>query len=272
MLHALLTNPLVQAILVPFLVALLTAELLQRMRMSGLAIIAGFAVTVYLVSGFTYVSLTGARKIIWLGFASALLAIPLSVANWTLWRPLLTVLAASAAVWVSMRVLLQHPMPIALQWGAGCALFTGWVVYWMDQLEDSPVRAGSAGLALGLGTGVALMMAGATLVGKYNLAVGSAATAFLFIMLASNSYLSCGRSFTLPLSLITAVSACLAVLTARLPWYALAPLAVIPLLAKLPVSDKAPVWVQSTLLSSATLAGALGTVYLSWRINGLSAF
>jgi hypothetical protein len=271
-LHALITHPAIQAVLAPFLAALLTAELLQRMRLSGLAIIAGFAITVYLVSGFAYAPLTGTRKIIWLCIASGLLAIPLSLLSWSLWRPLLTVLGAAAAVWVAQRTLLQQPTAVALQWATGCALYAGWIVFWMDELQDAPVRAGSAGMALGLGTGAAIMIAGSSVLGKYDLAIGSAAAAYLFIMFASNSHLSCGRSFTLPIALISALSACLVVLTGKLPWYALAVLAVIPLAAKLPVSDKSPVWVQATLLSAATLACALGAAYLSWRINGWAAF
>ena len=270
--QALLTHPLVQAVLAPFLVALLTAELLQRLRLSGFAIIAGFAITVYLVSGFAYAPLTGTRKIIWLGIASGLLAIPLSLLNWSLWRPVLTVLAASAAVWVVQRVLLQQPTAVALQWGVGCALFVGWLVFWMDDLQDSPVRAASAGMALGLGSGAAIMIAGSTVLGKYDLAIGSAAAAYLFIMFVSNRHLPCGRSFTLPLALIIGLTGCLAVLTTKLPWYALVVLAVIPLVAKLPISDRSSVWVQAILLSAATLACALLAAYLSWRINGWTAF
>jgi hypothetical protein len=251
---------------------LLAAELFQRMRLSGLAIIAGFAITVYLLSGFAYTPLTGTRKIIWLGIASGLLAIPLSLLNWSIWRPVLAVLAASAAVWVTLPVLAQQPLPVALQWGAGYALFTGWVVFWMDDLQDSPVRAASAGIALALGAGVTLLTAGAALLGKFDLAVGSAAFAYLLIMFASNSYLSCGRSFTLPLAIITALSASLAVLTSKLPWYTLAIFAAIPLLAKLPVADNSPVWVQSTLLTCATLACALAAVYTGWHIYGWPAF
>lgn len=270
--HALVTHPAVQAVLAPFLVALLTAELFQRMRLSGLAIIAGFAITVYLLSGFSYTPNTSTHKIIWLCVGSGLLAIPLSLLNWTLWRPVLTVMAAVAAIWVSLRVLQQHPTAVAMQWGAGSALFVAWLVFWMDDIRDYPVRAASAGLALGLGTGAALLIAGSTLLGKYDLAIGSAATAYMFIMFASNAHLSCGRTFTLPLALITGLTACLAVLTGKLPWYTLAVFAVIPLAAKLPVSDQSPVWIQATLLSAATLALALGGVYISWNLHGWTAF
>ncbi len=270
--HALLTHPAIQAFLAPFLLALLTAELLQRMRLSGLAIIAGFAITVYLISGFGYTPLTGTRKIIWLGLASGLFGVALSLVNWTLWRPLLTVLAACAAVWVALPVLMQQTLPVALQWGAGYALFAGWIVFWMDKLEYTPVRAASAGVSLALGAAATLLLAGITLLGKFDLAVGAAAFAYLFIMFVSNSHLPCGRSFTLPLALIAALSACLAVLTTKLPWYTLAIIAAIPPLARLPVADNSPVWVQATLLTCATLAGALAAAYTGWSIYGFAAF
>ena len=270
--HALLSHPAVQAVLAPFLLALLTAEVLQRLRLSGLAIIAGFALTVYLMGGFAYTLHSGTQKIVWLGIASGLLAIPLSLANWALWRPVLVVLGAAAVVWVAQRALLQHPTATTLQWGAGCALYVGWIVFWMDTLQDTPVRAASAGMALGLGSAAAILIAGASVIGKYDLAVGSAAFAYLFIMFVSNGLLPCGRSFTLPLSLIAASSGCLAVLNARLPWYVLAVLAAIPLTGRLPVSDRTPVWIQATLLCTAVLVCAAGAAYLSWRINGWTAF
>ena len=55
-----LTHPAVQSGLAPFFVALIVAELFQRMRLSGLAIIAGFAATVYLASDLSLKPLTAA--------------------------------------------------------------------------------------------------------------------------------------------------------------------------------------------------------------------
>ncbi len=270
--HALLTHPAFQAGIAPFLVALLTAELLQRLRLSGLAIVAGFAITVYLVSGFGYEPLTSTRKIIWLGIASGAIAIPLMLLNSSLWRPVLSTLAAAAAVCVCVRVLQQQPLGTALEWGTACALYVGWLVFWMDTLHESPVRAASAGMALGLGTGLTVLVGASALLGQFGLALGAASMAYLLIMFISNSLLPCGRTFTLPLALISGLLACLAVLTARLPWYALPALAAIPLAAKIPVSEKLGVWVQSMLLSAAALVFAAGAVYLSWRVNGTPPF
>lgn len=270
--HALLNHPAVQAGLAPFLVALLTAELLQRLRLSGLAIIAGFAITVYLVSGFSLEPLTSTRKIIWLGLASGALGIGLMLLNSSLWRPVLTVLGGVAAIWVCLRVLQQHELGIALQWGTGCALYVGWLVFWMDTLHESPVRAASAGVGLGLGTGLAVLVGASALLGQLGLAVGAATLAYLLIMMITGSQLPGGRNLTLPLALISGLLGCLAVLTARLPWYSLPVLAAIPLFARLPISEKGGVWVQSTLLSVVSLLLASGAVYLSWQINGMPPF
>ena len=266
--QALLNNPVVQSGLAPFFAALITAELLQRLRLSGLAIIAGFAITVYLVSDFSLSPLTTTHKIIWLGIASSLIGVILGYFNWSVWRPIITVAAAVAAIWVSMRLLQQQPLGIAMQWGIGCALYLAWLAFWMDDLHADSVRAGSAGVALGLGSGVAVLFGGSALLGQFDLSVGAAAGAYLLIQMISNSRLPCGRSFTLPLSLIAGLTACFAVLTSQLPWYALLPLAAIPLVAKIPVPEKRALWVQSLLLTLATLACAAGAVYLTWRVAG----
>lgn len=264
----LLDHPAVQGGLAPFAVALITAMLLRRLRLSGLAIVAGFAITVHLVSGFAIEPLTTTRKIIWLGLASGLLSLPLSLAHRPLWRLVISVLAATAAVWMSVRILQQHTTAETLQWGLGGASYVGWLVYWMDGLHSSSVRAGSAGLALGLGTGATALIGASALLGQYGLSLGAATAAYLLILVISNSPLPCGRSFTLPSALIAGLVGYLAVLTAQLPWYALPVLAVIPLAGRLPVPVKMPLWLQAVLLSAVTLPCAAGAVYLTWRING----
>jgi hypothetical protein len=264
----LLNHPAVQGGLAPFIVALIVAELLQRMRLSGLAIIAGFAVTVYLASDFAIEPLTAARKIVLLGLLSAVLALPLMLFSPRWVRPLLAVAGGGAAVWVMLRILQQQEVAPMLLWGAGSALYVGWLVFWFDGLNDNSMRAGSAGMALGMGSGAAALFGASALLGQFGLALGAAAGAYLLIQMLTNSPLPCGRSFTLPLSLIAGLSACLAVLTAELPWYALAALAVIPVAAKIPLPAKQALWLQSVLLSVVTLVCAAGAVYLTWRVAG----
>ncbi len=262
-LHSILHHPAVEGGLAPFLVALAVAELLQRPRLSGLAIAAGFAATVYLTIGLSLEPLTAMRKIALLGLGSAIVALPLALLN-SIWvRPIVTILGGLSVLWVLERTLLQQQPAVAVLWGAGCAVYVGWLVFWLDGVADTPARASSASVALGLGTGLAALTTGAAQLGLFGLALAAGAGAFLLIQIITNSHLAGGRSLTLPVALIAGLAACLAVLSTRLTWFALLPLAVVPLAARIPVSDRSAIWVQSLLLLAATLACAAGGVYLA---------
>ena len=227
--HEWLNLPAVQGGLAPFAAALIVAELFQRMRLSGLAIIAGFAATVYLVSDFSFEPLTATRKIVLLGLLSAGLALPLMLLKPIWLRPALAATCGAAAVWVTASILQPQELSPMLLWGVGCALYVGWLVFWMDGLSDASLRAGSAGLGLGIGSGGATLFGASALLGEFGFALGAAAGAYLLIQMITNAPLPCGRIYTLPLSLIAGLAACLAVLTAQLPWYVLPVLAIIPL-------------------------------------------
>lgn len=265
----LLNHPAIQAGLAPFLVALITVELFLRIRLSGLAIIAGFAVTVYLAIGFTIEPLTAARKIVLLGSISALLALvlTLSQSRWIGW--LLPVLGSAAAIWTVQRIL-QHQAPqVVALWGAGCAAYVAILVWNMDALSDhEPLRAASAATALGIGTGGAALVGASALLGQFGLALGSAAAAHLLIQMVSNKPLPTGRIFTLPLAVIAGLTGCLAVLSAQLPWYALPIIAVIPVLARFAPLPNRSVRIQSLLLLILTFALAGGAIYVTWRVAG----
>ncbi len=271
----LLHHPAVLGGLVPFGVALLAAMLLKPLRLSGLAVILGFVAMVYLDHGFSleFSSLKTVHKIVWLGVAAATIAIPLALFNAGWVRPLLAAAGGAYALWVFQHILQQQSLTHVFLWGAGIALYAGWLVFWMDKLHDQPVRAASAALALGLGTGLAVLFGGYASLGLYGVALGAAAGAYMLIQMITNSRLSCGYTLTLPLSLIAGLSGSYGVLSVETPWYALVALAAIPLAAKLiPVSEKAALWLQSILLSSATLACAAGAVFLTWRVAGAPQF
>lgn len=267
-LQELLNHPAVQGGVAPFVVALLVAELLQRMRLSGLAVIAGFAVMVYLASDFSLEPLTATRKIILLGLLSSALAVLLTLFDARWLRPLLSVAAGGAAVWVVSRIAQQQETGLMLLMGGACAAYAAWLVFWFDGLRDASPRAASAGVALGLGSGGAALLGGSALLGQFGMALGAAAAAYLLIQMLTGARLPCGRTFTLPLSLIAALSGSFAVLSATLPWYTLLLLATIPLAAKLPVPEKQPLWIQSLLLSAVPLLCAAGAIYLTWRVAG----
>jgi hypothetical protein len=268
-LQELLNNPVVQAGVAPFLIALISVELFRRIRLSGLAIIAGFAVTVYLVGGLSIEPLTAARKIVLLGWISALLALALTVlqSRWLAW--LLPVLGGAAAIWTVQRILENQEQQVALLWGAGCAAYVAILVWGMDSLSNQePLRAASAATALGIGTGGAALVGASALLGQFGLALGSAAAAHLLIQMISNKPLPTGRTFTLPLAVIAGLTGCLAVLSAELPWYALPMLAAIPVLARLAPLPNQSVRIRALLLSIMTFALVGAAIYVTWRVAG----
>jgi hypothetical protein len=264
----LLNHPAVQGGVVPFVAAIIIAELFQRLRLSGLAVIAGFAAMVYLASDFSYEPLTATRKVVWLGMASAVLALPLMFLSGRWVRFLLAVAGGIAAVWVLERILRQQELQPMMTAGAGCAFYLAWLVFWMEGLNESSIRAGSAGLALGVGTGASALLGASGLLGQFGLSLGAASGAYLLIQMISRAPLPCGRTFTLPLTLIAGLSGVLAVMTADMPWYVLSVLGAIPLAAKIPVSAKYPLWLQAFLLSIVPMLCAAGAVYLTWKVAG----
>ena len=263
--HELLSHPAIVAGLLPFIVALITTELFQRLRLSGLAVIAGLAATVYFIGDFGFDPFTVARKIIWLGIAASVIAIPLSLLAWSYWRPILAIMATGCAVWVTWNLLQKQSIADELLWGVGCAVYAGWQVFWFDRLQNKSVAAGNAGFALGIGTGMVALLSTSVQLGEFGLALGAASAAYLFIQAITNSRLSCGYSFTLPLSLVAGVVACYSFMSTRQPWYTLPVLALIPLAAKIPVSERWALWLQTLVLSLLTFTCAGAAVYLAWQ-------
>ncbi|MFZ2542024.1 MAG: hypothetical protein WAW75_09680 [Gallionella sp.] len=266
-LQELLNHPAVQAGLAPFLSALVVTGLFLRARLSGLAIIVGFATTIYLASNFNFDPLTASRKIVLSGLGAAALALLLDLLRlrWLGW--LLPVLGGAAAIWTAQRILQQQEPLVALLWGAGCATYVAVLVWGMDMLENES-RAVGAATALGIGTGGAALVGASALLAQFGLAIGSAAAAHLLIQLLTNQAPPTGRVFTLPLALIAGLTGCVAVLSARLPWYALIILAGIPLAARMVPLPGNSVRIQSLLLLLPTFALAAGAIYVTWRVAG----
>ena len=263
-----LNHPAVQAGLAPFLAALVTAALFRHFRLSGLAIIAGFSATVYLASDFAFEPLTASRKIVLLGLLSIVPALLVDLVRSRWLAMLLPILGGAAAIWTVQRMLQQQAPQVLLLWGAGCAVYVAVLVWGMDKLEQASPRAASAATTLGIGTGAAALTGASALLGQFGMALGSAAAAFVLIQMLTNQTLPTGRMFTLPLALIAGLTGCVAVLSARLPWYALAILACIPIIVRLVPIPFLAVRIQNLLLTLLASVLAGGAIYVTWRVAG----
>lgn len=263
----LLNHPAVQAGIAPFALGLALAALFAPVRLAGLAAIAGFVIAVYLVGDFSFDPLTAKRKIVLVGLIAAATGVCVDLA----FKPtrvagiLLGALFGAAAAWVFWSVLAQKPLHEALLRGGGVVVLVAWLVAFCHALRDAPVRAGAAGLSLGLGTGAAAILAASASLGQYGMAVGAACGGFLLVQMIRGKTIAAGATFALSIGVTLGLLAGGAMMLAELPWFALPALALVPLAARIPLPAGLPVWGEAVL--SSLLAGipAVAACYLVWQ-------
>jgi hypothetical protein len=264
-----LSNPAVQGGVVPLVAGLVAAIVLRRFNLAGLAVVAGFCACAYLLNGLAFVPLTATRKIILVTVAAAAVgAVVDGMARSSRTTGAALALAFGAvAVWVFWSVLSQRPPQEAIASGAVAAIAVAATVWLCHQLNDAPVRAGAAGLGLGLGAGIAAILGASATYGLYGIAIGAGAGAFLLVQMLTNRKTAAGATLTLPAAVGAALFAAGAVLLAKLAWYALVPLVLIPLMARLPAPERVPVWLQAIVLSAYALAAAAVSWVLAWKLG-----
>jgi hypothetical protein len=267
----LLANPAVQGGLAPFVSGLIVAVLLGRLRLGGLAVVAAFATAVYFIAGFSLTPMSATRKIIVLGLAAPLAGMFVDFA----FRPtrlgsyLLAIGAAAAAAWVFWPVLAQKDLALAIPMGATAVLATVWVVWFTEQrLAGDSVRAGSAGLALGIGTGIASVLAASLTYGLYGIAIAAGSGAFLLVQMITGKRTYAGATFTLCAAGVTILIAAAAMILAQLPWYSVAVLALVPLAVNLPAPMGASLRLQAVLASLYGVVVAAIACALAWHAGG----
>jgi hypothetical protein len=263
----LLTNPIIQSSAAPFVVGLVVAAILFPVRLAGLAAAAGFLAAVWLIGAFSLEPLTATRKIVVVAAVAPVLGVlaDLAFKPTRTTAPILGALVGAASVWVIWSVLSQRPHPEAALLGAGVFVFVLATVALTVSLHDQAVRAGSAGLFLGLGSGAGAIIGASALLGQYGLALGAACGAFLLLAMILGRRVVAGATFTLTASVGAATIAAGAMVLARLPWTSLAVLALIPLAVRLPLPEKSPAWIQAIIASLYALAPAAGACALAWQ-------
>lgn len=264
----LLSNPAVQGGVAPFVVALVVVLLLGPLRLGGLAVAAAFLTAMYFLSGLTFTPLTATRKILVLSIAAPMLGV---LADFV-FKPtrlgiaVLALCAAAGAWWAFWPVLAQKPAAEAWLLGVTAVVGVAFMVGFAQTcLAADAVRAGAAGLALGLGVGIAAILGASNSYGLYGIALGAAAGAFLLPQMIAGKKSFAGATFTLSVTLTAGLVAAGAMILAKLPWYTLLVLALVPVGARLPVPKKVPVWLQAVLLSFHSFIIGGAACALAWR-------
>jgi hypothetical protein len=263
----LLQNPVLQSSVAPFLVALAVAALLFPLRLAGLAAGAGFFGTVWMMGTFGFTPLTATRKIVVLAAAAPALGVLADFAfkATRATAPVLGVLFGAASIWVFWSVLSQKAGPEAALTAAGVALMMLATIAFTVSLHDRPVRAGAAGLFLGLGAGVGAVLGASALLGQYGMALGAACGAFLLLVMILGKNVVAGATFTLTAAVVASLVAAGALLLASVPWMSLLLVALVPLAVRLPLPESSPAWIQAIVASLYALVPAAGACVLAWQ-------
>lgn len=264
--QALLEHPAVQAGIIPLGVALIVGALLCRTRYAWLAVVAGYAAMVALSTGFSFTPLTAARKLLLVVLLSPLVGL---VAD-RVPRPSraftasLAVAAGVVAPWVFLSVLSQRAGMDGYAVGAGIGVFVAVLVYAVARLRDDGLRAGAAGVGLGLATGIAGVLSASIGFLLSGVAVAAAAGALLLVQVLFSRGIAPGYTGTLPIAIATGLFAVGTLLLAELRWFVLPLLLFIPAAVALPAAERAPRIARAAILVVYALVAAAVPVLAAW--------
>jgi len=259
----------VQAAVAPLLVGLAVAALLFPIRLSGLAVAAGFLAAVALMGNFSFATLTATRKLVLVAAAAPLLGVLIDLA-FKPTRPAGVALGAlfgAAALWVFWSVLVQQPFADGLRLGAGVVAFVVWMIAAALPLHGDAVRAGGAGVGLGVGVGIGAVLGASALIGQYGIALSAACGGFVLLVMMLGRRVRAGASLVLTVAVGGALLACAAVLLAQLPWTAAAALGFVPLAVRLPLPARMHPGIEAVIAVFYALVPAAGCWALAWAAS-----
>jgi len=268
----LLSRPEIQSAVVPFLIALVVYLGLQKLTATAWlwALLAAFLGSAALINGLTLTPLTGTRKIILLIIASFFTAtlLPWVMPNRNLQRRFTTIASQIALLWVFWAVLTRMDSAAMVLFLVGTISLVLVLEWSFVRVAEQPAQLHGAGVSLLLGVGLSTTVAASALLGQLALALAAASGgAFLGWVLIGNAR---GQTASQPVTVIPYVLApallgVAAVIFARLPWYALVPLALIPFAVSLVPQKTESRFLHALLSSLPGLVIAIAVALFVWQ-------
>lgn len=268
---ALFDDPMVQAGVAPFVVALAVAALLMTVRSQGLpwlALVAALVTTLLLTTGIGFTPLSASRKVLLLVLLAPALGLVLDLAGvrarWLL--PALSVALGLASAWVFQSVLSQAEGAQGWITGGGVALFVALMVGLVLRLRDDGVASAGATLGLGVAVGVSAILSASlgTLMNGISLAV--AGGALLLLQFVRATPLAAGWTGSLTTGAAAALFAAGTFMLAEARAWTLALMLLVPLVASLPLFGSRPPRLRLALrgvLTAATALIPIATAYMA---------
>lgn len=261
------TRPEIQSAVLPFIVSiLLYLGLRQQTRYAWVfAVFVAFLISVGLINGLTITPLTGTRKIILLILASFVVAasIPNFLADVKIRRAVLSALVISAVLLVFWKIAMRmETLDMALFFIGSLALVI-FLVWSFERIGNNFTQLHGAGFSLLIGTGLGATASASALLGQLALSLAAASAAVLLGWVIKGDAKQ--SNVALPYVLAAVLLGLAAVILARLPWYALIPLASIPLVTSFVPKIPGNRFSQALVTSLPGLCIALAVAIWVWQ-------
>jgi len=260
-------DPMFQAGIAPFVVAMLVAALLGRTRVSGLALVCALVTALLLTTGISFTPLSASRKVLLLVLLApaVALAIDLLLAEAPRLLPwLLAAAAGLATAWVFQSVLALREGAQAWALGAGVAAFVALLVGLTLRLRDDNIGGSASALGLGLAVGISAVLSASIGNLMNGIALAAGAGALLLWQFITGRATPAGWTLTLSAGTAAALFAAATFVLAELPWTALPLLLLVPVVAALPLFVGRPARTRIALRTVSCVLAAVPAVLAAW--------
>jgi hypothetical protein len=265
-------DPMFQAGLAPFVVALGVAWALVATRLAWLALAAALVTVFALSTGISFSPLTAARKIMLLVLLASLVGAALDQwgnaprrAAWVL-----AGLCGLAGAWVFQSVFAQAEGAQGWLHALGVAGFVAVLTALVLRLRDDGVATGAATLALGAAVGVVAILSASLGHMMNSIALAAGGGALLLLQLLRGRTSAPGYLGTLTLALAAALFAAAPLVLSQSRWFTLVLLLPLPVLAGLPWFGAGALRRRIVLLTLACLGAAALPILAAWLATRLA--
>jgi len=265
----LLNNPVFQAAIAPFMIALISGWLLNAVgtRLTGIIIVLGFYLGAVLIMGIQLQPLTSTRKILIIGLVALFIGWLLD--RYRLKRPLnialLSTLGITAALWIAWPLISRKTGMDAWLPAFSGALYASWLLNSTTKLISHNTRAASTLFSLALATSIAALFSASALLAQLTGALAAATGAYLLLNLFYPQQ-KAGAIMMVPATTLCALLAFSALIYAKLPWQCLIIMAFIPLTTRIPTPQRLKYWQRMGLTLTYSLIPAIISIIFVSRI------